>query len=76
MPLFAFPGKLLPGFSATYSPITTQEITYVIAFYYNQSEAVPNIPEKREHNYRRRFTDVSSPDFFLREEGTSVHGLV
>ena len=53
MPLFAFPGKLLPGFSATYSPITTQEITYVMAFYYNQSEAVPDIPEKREHNYRR-----------------------
>ena len=76
MPLFAFPGKLLPGFSATYSPITTQEITYVLAFYYNQSEAVPDIPEKREQNYRRRFTDVSSPDFFLREEGTSVHGLV
>ena len=30
---------------------------------YNQSEAVPNIPGKREHDYRRRFTDVSSPDF-------------
>ena len=46
-----------------------------MAFYYNQSEAVPNIPGKREHNYRRRFTDVPSPDFFLREEGTSVHRL-
>ena len=31
--------------------------------HYNQSEAVPNIPGKREHDYRRRFTDVSSPDF-------------
>ena len=34
-----------------------------------------NIPEKREHDYRQRFTDVSSPGFFLREEGTSVHRL-
>ena len=76
MPLFAFPGKLLsPGFSATYSPITTQEITYVMAFYYNQSEAVPNIPGKQEHDYRRQFTDVSCPYFFLREVGTSVHRL-
>ena len=24
----------------------------------------PLIPGKREHDYRRRFTDVSSPDFF------------
>ena len=31
--------------------------------HYNQSEAVPNIPGKREHDYRRRFTDVFSPDF-------------
>ena len=30
---------------------------------YNQSEAVPNIPGKREHDYRRCFTCVSSPDF-------------
>ena len=29
----------------------------------------------REHDYHRRFTDVPSPDFFLREEGTSVHRL-
>ena len=27
------------------------------------------------YDYRRRFTDVPSPDFFLREEGTSVHML-
>ena len=52
----------------------TQEITYVMAFYYNQSEAVPNIPGKQEHDYRRQFT-VSCPYFFLREEGTSVHRL-
>ena len=45
------------------------------SFYYNQSKAVANIPEKREHDYCRRFTDVSSPGFFLREEGTSVHRL-
>ena len=32
-------------------------------WHYNQSEAVPNIPGKREHDYRWRFTDVSSPDF-------------
>ena len=42
--------------------------------HYNQSEAVPNIPGKREHDYRRRFTDVSSPDF-SRGRGTSVHRL-
>ena len=43
--------------------------------HYNQSEAVPNIPGKQEDDYCRPFTDVSSPDFFLREEGTSVHRL-
>ena len=75
MPLFAFPGKLLSrGFLRPIHQSRHRKLLTSWHFITTNQRLSPTFRGNGNY-YRRRFTDVPSPDFFLREEGTSVHRL-
>ena len=68
------PGNLCWGSFTNHN--TENYLRHGINIIYNQSEAVPYIPGKREHDYCRRFTDVSSPDFSWGREDVCTQATV